>query len=485
MIAAVISEGDASACQRRLAELAARSLPLPLIAELRLDASREDLGPVLAQSPLPTVVSCRRRADGGLWDGEEGARRERLLAHAPRAAWVDVEEDWLSEAEVPPGPLVIASLHDLHAIPEDLEARVDRARRGGADLVKVAVRVSRLADLLRLRSLARGGPTVIAALGEAGKSARLLFREARSAWTYARFGGRAHAPGLPEFETLARLGPTLAHPDLILGVIGDQAYESIGPAVWPEAMAGQGRPGLYLDLTTADLEGLGEFLREFGFRGASVTTPFKEELLRHADEVAPRAAEVGAANTVSVLETGRLRVDNTDVAGVSRSVAGALAEGGPGGEGLVLGAGGAARAAAVALRELGLGTWVASRGAERAETVARDLGLRHGWPEAAPRVVVNATPAGGPRAPGIQPLPAAMLGGPGQIVVEMNYRSSDTPLLAAARARGCEVISGLRIYAEQAAEQAALFGLEAEAFREALARGLGNVRCWDDETASS
>jgi shikimate dehydrogenase len=187
-----------------------------------------------------------------------------------------------------------------------------------------------------------------------------------------------------------------------------------------------------------------------GFRGINVTIPHKEAALALADEATPTAAAVGAANTLTFEPSGAIHADNTDVAGLLE----ALPVDPRGMTALVLGAGGAARAAVYALRSAGAAdVMIWNRTPERARRLVAELGGRAvDEPEAA-ALVVNCTSVGMRRADAtFKSLPlAADTFGVGSYVADMVYRPGGTQLLAEARQRGATVVTGLEILVAQGA----------------------------------
>ena len=182
-----------------------------------------------------------------------------------------------------------------------------------------------------------------------------------------------------------------------------------------------------------------------GYRGANVTIPHKEAALALADEASDPARAIGAANTLT-FENGRIHADNTDAGGLI----GALPADPRGLSVLVLGAGGAGRASAWALKEAGAEVTVWNRTPERAERLAADLGV--GCTEAPTEVdiVVNATSVGlGPGA-AIEDLPLGWIEPP-RIAVELVYGDHEKPFQAWAEASGCELVDGLEILVRQGA----------------------------------
>jgi shikimate dehydrogenase len=191
-----------------------------------------------------------------------------------------------------------------------------------------------------------------------------------------------------------------------------------------------------------------------GYRGANVTIPHKLAAHDLADELGDAARAIGAANTL-VFDDGRIVADNTDAVGLVD----ALEEPVPA-SALVLGAGGAARAAVWALREAGAQVTVWNRTAQRAETLAAELGVRHVERPEPAELVVNATSVGLERAgesgghdPGeaaAEALGLAALPAPA-VLVDLVYGAEPTPLSRWAAGRGARVVDGLEVLVHQGA----------------------------------
>ena len=270
-----------------------------------------------------------------------------------------------------------------------------------------------------------------------------------------------------------------------LGVLGWPVGHSRSPAMHRAAFAALGLTDLSYQLLPVPPEVFDETVRALpasGFVGANVTIPHKEAALALATEATPRARAIGAANTLSFAD-GAIRAENTDAPGlvnaIGRDLRGATA--------LVLGAGGSGRAAAYALREAGaarVAVW--NRTAERAERLARDLGVVAVSAAEPADVLVHCTSSGlDGRTSQFKDLP---FGADGvdvwPIVVDLVYRPGGTPLIAAARAAGCAAVDGLEILVHQGALSfEAWTGLEAplDAMREG-ARGLDHQHGHDPRT---
>jgi shikimate dehydrogenase len=208
-----------------------------------------------------------------------------------------------------------------------------------------------------------------------------------------------------------------------------------------------------------------------GFVGANVTVPHKLAALELAHEVSRTAAEIGAANTLS-FEDGRISADNTDAIGLIAALPAAAG----GKRALVLGAGGAARAAVWGLASEGAEVEVWNRTGPRAEDLASVLdAVAVAEPTAADYgLIVNATTAGMAGGPPLSELPLdpSELTGD-HVVVDLAYGESETELVAAARERGAAVADGLEVLVRQGAESLRIWTGEdppLEAMREA-ARG--------------
>jgi shikimate dehydrogenase len=194
-------------------------------------------------------------------------------------------------------------------------------------------------------------------------------------------------------------------------------------------------------------------LAALGFRGANITIPHKENAFRYAAERSAAAMAAGAANMLTFRPEGAL-ADNSDIAGFKASLEGALA-GTARGKAVVLGAGGAARAVLVALKDLGYREiLIANRSPMRAKELADGFGAKPvAWanreaPLADADLLVNATNLGGAGSPPLEirldALPA------GAVVSDIVANPPVTALLIAARARGHRTADGITMLMRQA-----------------------------------
>jgi len=443
------------------------------LVEIRLDALEEpealesdDLRDLMRRSRVPVGFTVRPQWHGGGYRGNESARRTLLRdAAACGAAFIDVELDaeWVAEAlESTPCP-VIVSHHWEDARPSDLDDRIERLLEMKPSLAKLVAMAETPTDslpLLRAGELliAAGQPATCFCMGKEGKASRLLAAACGAGLIYAAVREeREVAPGqwsLHQLTDVVRLGGWQRGFGLC-GLIGHPIGHSLSPVIFNAVFQERGVPLAYVPLPGEDLDANLELAAAMGFRGLSVTMPFKERMARRCSALDPLAEATGAVNTVVATPEGWAGY-NTD----GEAVVEALAERMPldGAEVALLGAGGAARAAAVALARAGADLTVLNRTVSRAEEIAALAGVAAGPMDALERggfaAIINATPVG-MLGSGLQdetPLPAEWLDGT-EVVFDMVYRPRRTRLLREAAAKGCAIVEGLEMFVRQAAAQ--------------------------------
>jgi shikimate dehydrogenase/3-dehydroquinate dehydratase type I len=458
-----------------------RALPKEVdVAEVRLDgfwptvpgeeAATDDLLAVLDAAPVPLLATLRPRRQGGRFEGPEAVRLG-LLSAAAQAGFrlLDVELDTLvpglaTELRRSGAGLVVSQhlgespcrtdgLQPLQAM-QDADARLD----------KLAFEAGAFPDALRALELARehalrGGHPTVSTMGYGGAPLRALLALAGNQATYGHSPGLEPAvPGQPDILEVVRvwrhwglspkeLGGT-ARP--WLAVLGNPALHSLSPRLHNAALRAAGRPERFGAL---DVPGSAGALRltfhaaqRIGLAGASVTHPHKADAARIAacDEV---ARAVGAANCVRFTPEGAAAT-NTDASALRRLLAPHAKEGA---KAAVLGAGGAARAAVWALRELGASVQVVARDAGQGKAAAALGATWVPWEERRslrPAVWVQATTLG------LQGHPSPLEGQDlaGAAVVELNYAAGPTALQRQAGAAGCAVVDGRAVLLEQAVD---------------------------------
>jgi shikimate dehydrogenase len=260
---------------------------------------------------------------------------------------------------------------------------------------------------------------------------------------------------------------------ILLGLIGANIQGSLSPALFNDAFATAGMDGYYhlIDvdrLSRCHLPQLLEAVKAVGFAGVNITYPFKQEILPLLDTVDPEAAQVGAVNTVAIAADGRTTGYNFDRRGWRKSFEESFGRSSAKGATVVqVGSGGAGRAVAFALMDLGVATLVihdldparaaalrtdlsAHFGPSRCritDNLARDVALAEG--------VVNATQTGMAGFPG-NPVPVSALKST-HWAADVIYTPIETAFLKAATALGARVLNGSGMCVHTAVEAFKLF----------------------------
>lgn len=452
---------------------------------------------LVRRSPAPSIATCRGRDEGGLFDGDETQRAtllETLLREDQPPRYIDIEwrafgsgllRDRITaalreRADRDGRTSLILSVHDFERRPPALLRHLEAMTSDSAcDVVKIAWFARSVRDNLEAFELLaeRRKPMIALCMGPFGLASRVLAPKFGGLLSYASVGPQDEtAPGQPTVESLRdvfrfeRIGPDTA----VYGVIGWPVAHSAGPAVHNAGFEAIGRDAVYLPFpvppeyehfkatvaSLLDASGL-------NFRGASITLPHKENLLRFTQERGGRidagSRRIGAANTLEAGDDGAISCSNTDAPAAVAVLCDAMGlepSGLAGTRVAVLGAGGVARAVVGALSHAGAAVTVFNRTPERAEALAaRFDGVEAGPPQAAATepfdVLVNCTPvgmAGGP-APDRSPLPPDILLNGRITVMDTVYTPRRTPLLAEAERRGARIVEGREMFLRQAGMQ--------------------------------
>ncbi len=463
-----------------LAELLQRSASLAQefpFQELRLDYldAPRSFGPSLrdhlTEHPdLTLLATCRRLAAGGRFRGDPEAELTILLeAAATGCRIVDLSIE--SAEALPPnaiprlrqqGARVLLSWHNFQAT-GDLRAVYARMQPFAPDIYKIVPTARTLVATLPLFELLRAhGPSgpaemVGISMGEAGSITRVLGVRAGSAFTFAAADpSGSTAPGQIDAHTLRdryRLDSLDANIRLY-GVAGSPVSSSMSPAMLNAAFAHASYNAVYVPLLTEDATELFRVAEALPLAGFSVTMPLKQAVLPYLNVVDPLARRIGAVNTVRREPDGSFSGFNTDVAGIVQPLEARLEL--RGARVLVLGAGGAARAAVFGCADRGADVFLLNRNYERAASLAVEAGAKALRREDLPDLpafdaIVNATPAGMRGNTTSMPLEPEELRA--KLVFDMVYNPQDPPLLQAARERGLQIIPGVEMFVRQGAKQ--------------------------------
>ena len=214
---------------------------------------------------------------------------------------------------------------------------------------------------------------------------------------------------------------------------------------------------VYLGLQTSKAEDLFKLAREVPIQGLSITMPLKQDVMPLLERTDPLSAKIGAVNTILRAQDGKFYGFNTDVAGIVQPLERRLSL--KSAKILVLGAGGAARAAVFGCRDKGAEVWILNRTPETAQKLAKESGAKAIKRDAVAKthfdVIINATSIGmtgnTSRNTPASPLEAAELNT--RYVFDLVYNPVETPLLRLARQKGIQVITGVEMFIQQGARQ--------------------------------
>jgi 3-dehydroquinate dehydratase/shikimate dehydrogenase len=434
--------------------------------EVRGDYVRDlDLLTILRARTKPLLFTCRCVSEGGRYPDEDTRRRLILLEAVKRGYdYVDVEfrsqyHDVMVEKA---GSGLVVSYHDLQGTPDNLPGLYDRMCAAGADIVKIVITPRSIADVGRLVAFASrtgkdGGPPLLAlAMGPLGVFTRLLAGRYDAPFTFASAAaGQESAPGQIPLAAMANLYRVrdIKPQTRVYGILGRSISHSLSPVIHNTAFRARNLDAVYVPLEAEALEPFMEALPSLSLSGFSVTAPYKVEILPYLSTIDELANVCGSANTV-VAKEGGLQGSSTDGAGVVAPLKKRIDVKGK--NVIIVGAGGAARAAAFALRKKGAFVTILARDPDKAAAVASLVGCGsgalasiadHTWD-----VLINATPIGGMASVQETPVPPESHRR-GAIVFDMVYVPQDTRLLREARTAGCQPIGGLEMLLAQAVGQ--------------------------------
>src|SRR5271154_5923339 len=411
------------------------------------------------------IATCRRAASGGKFRGSIASQFDILSkASALGCQLVDVE---LSTAQkCKPAQLqklrnrsaLILSFHDFRGT-KNLDETLEKMRAFPADFYKVVSSATTLSvNVTMIQFLGREGDNhslVGLCMGEQGIISRVLGVRAGSVFTFAAVSaGEETAPGqatAQELRSVYRID-TVDAATRVYGVAGDPVAHSLSPAIMNAAFRRENVNAVYLALHAKTLKDLLNCVRQIPIHGLSIPMPYKEAILPHLDNTDSHTTKIGACNTVVRAQDGKLYGFNTDAAGVVRPLQQRISL--EQAKILVLGAGGAARAAVYGLKERGAEVYILNRTLGPAQKLARSararLVKRADLKKLTFDVIINATSVGMGNTKE-SPLNENEI--KARYVFDMVYDPPETRLMKMAKAAGAEVIPGIEMFVQQAARQ--------------------------------
>jgi len=412
------------------------------------------------------IATCRRASSGGKFRGSIASQLD-ILGKAAAAGCQLVDVELQTATKCKPEQLqklraragLILSFHDFRAT-KKLDETLEKMLGYPADFYKVVTTATTLADnVAMIKFLAREGDRhsmVGMCMGEQGVISRVLGVRAGSVFTFASAGaGQETAPGQITSQQL-RSVYRIDQVDVatrVYAVVGDPISHSLSPTIMNAAFRRENVNAVYLGLHAKTLKDLLTCVKEIPIHGISVTMPYKESILAHLDNTDSHTNKIGACNTVVRAQDGKLYGFNTDAAGIVRPLERRLNTL-EGARILVIGAGGAARAAVFGLKERGSEVYILNRSAAPAKKLAHQararMVKRQDLKKLAFDVIINATPVGLGNSRET-PLQDKEINA--RYVFDMVYDPPETRLLKLAKERGAQIIPGIEMFVHQAARQ--------------------------------
>ncbi|HEX6771956.1 MAG TPA: shikimate dehydrogenase [Acidobacteriaceae bacterium] len=442
--------------------------------ELRLDTLNKPQAALaklkafaMANRHVTIIATCRRTEGGGNFVGELFEQAEILEGAAKSGCQlIDVEiesaetmrpADWKRLRAT--GAALVLSYHDFSHT-RSLQKAFERMQHFDPEFYKIVPTARALADNIAvLDLLAQHGDStnmIAMAMGQPGIVSRLLNVRCGSAFTFASMANGAEtAAGQMTYETLRSLYrfEEIDAATRIYGVAGHPIVHSLSPLMLNAAFRRERINAVFLPLETAKITDLLALVERLRLSGMAVTMPLKQDILPSLARMDDLSSRIGACNTIVRGPDGRLFGFNTDVSAVIGPLERRLSL--RGARVLVLGAGGAARAAVFGLKEKGAEVHILNRTPESAKELASQARAKVFKREQLAKtdfdVVLNATPAG-MHGSKVQSLlePEELRA---RLVFDMVYNPIETPLIRMAREKGIAVIPGNEMFVHQGARQ--------------------------------
>jgi 3-dehydroquinate dehydratase / shikimate dehydrogenase len=423
------------------------------IHEIRLDLldSRALLHLNELPRAKPHLYTFRKKTHGGARDIPEQDRLtlfEKCLAQNPEYCDIEADTDLAFFERVHekyPRMQIIGSFHDFEIMPASLEELLERMHRPQISHYKIAVMAHTVNDALRLMAFAKDKEQLTCiAMGPDGQISRILSPVIGSEFCYAAIEEGDSPLGQLSLKSLCDIYRfrQLSKETKIYALLGDPVEKSAGHLFHNKSFPAD---AVYvkIHMPIPDMPLFFSIMRKFPFGGFSVTMPLKEQLGPFLTRIDPASATIGSVNTI-VVQDEHLIGYNTDGAGAlnalerHRPVKGLKIA--------ILGAGGSARAIAFEALKRQAKVTVLNRTLERAQALAKDFGCEAGPLEDFSKTrydfLVNTVPVDLIFDPESLPSQA--------IVMDIVYWENETPLLKAAKSRGCVCINGLQMFQEQA-----------------------------------
>ena len=462
------------------------------VAELRADFLENDECLRIREFPrladFPCILTIRRKIDGGQFIDGEAARvilfgKALCFADEDKSKnfeYVDFEEDFhipsLQDAVHAFGTKIIRSVHDMKNPIHNIKERLESLNNTGFEIPKIAFMPHSLMDVQELFEQAEklhDSNHILVAMGPLGLPSRILSQKLKNYLTYT-----SPKETNANLENLSHLDPvtlcdmyrfkSINSTTSVYGITGWPLSATSSPALHNAAYAEKKMNAVYVPFKSETFSDAVSFASALNIKGFSVTIPHKEFAAKAADVVDEKAAVIGASNTF-VNRNGKWYAYNTDASGFARSLLEFL-----GVKNLkhrkaaIIGAGGAARAIACAVSELGAKACVFNRTLSRAKELAQKYGFEYALLDSSSAellkkygdIIIQTTSKGmgenGISNADNDPIYFYDFSGK-ECLFDIIYHPALTPVMRRASSCGCRVINGYDMLRYQGIEQFELF----------------------------
>src|SRR5262245_1268340 len=444
------------------------------LVEVRLDrfGKSPEIGELLAAKPKPVIFSCRRRKDGGGWDGTEEERltilRQCIIS---KADYVEIEDDVAGQIRKFPPCKRVISYTNLDETPTDIGDVYARMQEKDPDVIKLVVKAGTPEEVWPLVQILNKPPvpTVVVGLGQAGVMLSILARRMGSPWTYAALErGMEAYPGQP---TVAALREVYRYQDVgkgtrFTGVTGSGEREYLITALLNAAFARLEMPHRVLPLEVGNVRIFRKVIEAVKMPAAVIDRDHRVSMLQIATELKGAAERVQYVDVIAQPGDawhGFYLTDRAVVAALDAALKEKSSSDHPlqGRTVMLVGVDDMTRAVGQRLAKNEARLVIASRNRVAAHKLAQDLQCRFILHEAIYSTLHDVLlycceePAAANRPQREAELDPRYLK-PGMTVMDLTAASARTPLLTEAVARGCAVVSPKRVILEQAIQYAKL-----------------------------
>jgi 3-dehydroquinate dehydratase type I len=427
-----------------------------------LDQIDDSLWALLEKHKTNIVACCRPPDQGGNFKGTEQYRLSLLEKLSQTdVAYLDIENNLdlsiCKELKNNFSGKLIVSWHCFERQPAEteIENQVQKMTERMADINKIAVTVDDAIELENLQkiSLAQSRPTIAIGMGPAGLLSRVRYPSFGSPWSYVITSeSGATAPGQLTLQQARCMGlPDSSREPFVVLIGGEQIIHSPGNRVYNSLFRAKNLPWSYFPVITTKAGATIKFLQKLGALGAGVTMPHKLDAFE-ASQADLLAESVQAANSLT-FRADQVLSSNTDIEGIKIPLAQAIANlRSKPKKAIILGAGGAAKAACEACKQLDLSIIVVARNIERARS---NIGPKieiitfERRAKVPGQILINTTPlAGKNKSPWPKDKPLNK-----DIVFDLALTDEPSSLLEQANTEGAITISAIDMWLVQGAKQ--------------------------------